>query len=149
MLHGKDPHMPEELLFQHKENKLEFVADYVDTIQTNLKSAFELARKQQYAAAIGNRERATEKNRPNYKLGDKLYVWEVSSADAKVLNSEANNLTKLPKKWTNKWSGPFDFIKWVSERSCEVNYHGKPTIYPANRLTIHTPWDTINPDTNE
>ena len=65
-----------------------------------------------------------------------------------VMNSEANNMTKLPKKWTNKWSGPFDFIEWVSERSCVVNYYGKPSIYPANRLTLHTPWDTVNPDTN-
>ena len=64
------------------------------------------------------------------------------------MNSEANNMTKLPKKWTNKWSGPFDFIEWVSERSCVVNYYGKPSIYPANRLTLHTPWDTVNPDTN-
>ncbi len=81
-------------------------------------------------------------------MGDKLYVWEVSSKDTTVMNSEANNLTKLPKKWTNPWSGPFDFIEWVSERSCMINYYGKPTLYPANRLTIHTPWDTVNPDTN-
>ena len=148
MLHGKEPHMPEDLLFQVKEKKLEFIADYVDTIQSNLKSAFELARKQQYAAAVGNRERATEKSRPNYKLGDKLYVWEVSSKDATVLNSEANNLTKLPKKWTNKWSGPFDFVEWISERTCVINYNGKLATYRANRLTLHTPWDTVNPDTN-
>ena len=102
LLHGKEPPMPEDLLFQVSEQKLEFVADYVDTIQSNLKSAFKLARSQQYAAAIGNRERAHEKFRPDYKLGDKLYVWEVSSNDAYVQNSEANNLTKLPKKWTNK-----------------------------------------------
>ena len=94
-------------------------------------------------------EIAHEKSRPNYKLGDKLYVWEVSSLDAMVQNSEANNLTKLPKKWTNKWSGPFDFIQWVSERSCTVDYYGKATLYPANRLTLHIPWDTVNPDTNE
>ena len=43
MLHGKDPHLPDDLLFQVKEQKLEFVADYVDTIQSNLKSAFELS----------------------------------------------------------------------------------------------------------
>jgi transposase InsO family protein len=148
LLHGKDPHMPEDLLFQASEKKLEFVADYVDTIQANLRSAFKLARSQQYAAAIGNKERAHEKFRPNYKLGDKLYVWEVSSIDAMVQNSETNNFTKLPKKWTNKWSGPFDFIEWISERSCTVNYYGKPTLYPANRLSLHTPWDTVNPDTN-
>ena len=70
-----------DLLFQASEKKLKFVADYVDTIQSNLKSAFQLARSQQYAAAIGNRDRAHEKSRPNFKLGDKLYVWEVSSAD--------------------------------------------------------------------
>ena len=149
MLYGKDPHMPEDLLFQVTDKKLEFVADYVDNIQANLKSAFNLARKQQYAAAIGNRDRATEKSHPGYKLGDRLYVWEVSSKEATVLNSEANNLTKLPKKWTNKWSGPFDFIQWVSERSCTVDYYGTPTLYPANRLSLHTPWDTVNPDTNE
>jgi transposase InsO family protein len=149
MLHGKEPRLPEELLFNVCEEKLEFIADYVDTMQSNLKNAFLLARKQQYAAAIGNRERLPEKFRPNFKLGDKLYVWEVSSKDTTVLNSEATNLTRLPKKWTNPWSGPFDFIEWKSERTCMIDYYGKPTLYPANRLTIHTPWDSVNMDTNQ
>ena len=148
LLHGKEPSLPDDLLFEVIEEKVEFVADYVDTIQSNLKAAFRLARAQQYAAAVGNRERATEKSKPDYKVGDKLYVWEISSRETTVLNSEATNLTKLPRKWTNSWSGPFDFIEWVSERSCTVDYHGKATLYPANRLTKHIPWDTINPDTN-
>ena len=41
------------------------------------------------------------------------------------------------------------FIQWVSERRCTVDYYGKATLYPANRLTLHIPWDTVNPDTNE
>ena len=49
----------------------------------------------------------------------------------------------------NSWSGPFDFIEWISERSCMIDYKGTPTLYPVNRLTKHTAWDTINPDTNE
>ena len=149
LLYGKEPRLPDDLLFNVIEEKTEFIADYVDTLQSNLNSAFKLARAQQYAAAIGNRERASEKTRPTYKLGYKLYVWEVSSKETTVMNSDATNLTKLPKKWTNSWSGPFDFIEWKSERSCLVDYHGKPTLYPANRLTLHTPWDTINPDTNQ
>ena len=149
LLHGREPHLPDDLLFDACEEKVEFVKDYVDKLQSNLKSAFRLARTQQYAAAIGNRERAHEKSRPTYKVGDKLYVWEVSSKDTKVLNSETNNLAKLPKKWTNAWSGPFDFIEWKSERSCLIDYYGTPSLYPANRSTLHTPWDTINTDTNE
>jgi hypothetical protein len=117
-------------------------------MRANLKNAFLLARKQQYAAAVGNRERAPEKSKPSYKLGDKLYVWEVSSKEKAVLNSEANNMTKLPRKWTNAWSGPFDFIEWKSDRGCLIDYYGKPTLYPANRLTLHTPWDAVNPDTS-
>jgi murein L,D-transpeptidase YafK len=81
--------LPEELLFNVKEEKLEHIADYVDTMQSNLKSAFLLARKQQYAAAIGNRERLPERSKPNFRVGDKLYVWEVSSKDTTVMNSEA------------------------------------------------------------
>jgi transposase InsO family protein len=148
LLHGKEPRLPDDLLFDPVEEKVEFVADYVDNLQSNLKSAFRLARAQQYAAAVGNRDRATEKTRPDFKLGDQLYVWEISSKETTVLNSEANNLTKLPRKWTNSWSGPFDFIEWISERSCTVDYHGKPTMYPVNRLTKHIPWDTVNPDTS-
>jgi hypothetical protein len=30
-----------------------------------------------------------------------------------------------------------------------IDYKGKPTLYPTNRLTKHTSWDTVNPDTNE
>jgi hypothetical protein len=145
--------LPDNLLFDVIDEKVEYIADYVDTLHSNLRGAFKLARAQQYAAAVGNRERATEKSKPNFKLGDKLYLWEVSSKDTRVMNSmhtpEANNLTKLPKKWTNPWSGPFDFLGWKSERSCFIDYHGTPTLYPANRLTLHTPWDTINPDTNQ
>ena len=55
--------MPSDLLFEVCETKMEYVADYVQTLQGNLKAAFQLARSQQYAAAIGNRERAAEKSR--------------------------------------------------------------------------------------
>ena len=46
LLHGKEPRLPEELLFSVSEEKLEYIADYVDTMQSNLRSAFLLARKQ-------------------------------------------------------------------------------------------------------
>ena len=149
LLHGKDPRLPSDLLFEVCETKMEYVADYVQTLQSNLKAAFQLARSQQYAAAIGNRERAAEKSRPAYKVGDKVYVWERSSKDSLVQNSGTKDLTKLPSKWLNSWSGPFDFLEWISERSCMIDYKGKPTLYPTNRLTKHTSWDTVNPDTNE
>ena len=68
LLHGKEPRLPEELLFSVSEEKLEYIADYVDTMQSNLRSAFLLARKQQFAAAIGNRERLPEKSKPSHNV---------------------------------------------------------------------------------
>jgi len=148
LLHGREPRLPSDLLFNIYENKIEYVSDYVTTLQSNLKSAFRLARAQQYAAAVENRSNQPEKHRPTFAKGDKVYVWERSSKESRIETSETGNLTKLPKKWLNPWSGPFDFIKWVSERSCMIDYNGKPTLYPFNRLTKHTAWDAVNPDTN-
>ena len=149
LLHGREPRLPSDLLFNVCEDKIKYVKDYVATLHSNLKNAFRLARAQQYAAAVENRGLQPEKHRPTYAKGDKVYVWERSSKDSLVEKSETKNLTKLPKKWMNSWSGPFDFIEWISERSCMIDYKGTPTLYPVNRLTKHTAWDTINPDTNE
>ena len=149
LLYGRNPRLPSDLLFNVCEDKIEYVADYVATLHSNLKNAFRLARAQQYAAAIDNREVQPEKHKPKYVKGDKVYVWERSSKESLVEKPQGKNLVKLPKKWMNLWSGPFDFIEWVSERSCMIDYKGAPTLYPANRLTKHTSWDSINADTNE
>jgi transposase InsO family protein len=54
LLHGREPHLPTDLQFSVCDEKIEYVADYVETLHKNLKAAFHLARSQQYAAAIGN-----------------------------------------------------------------------------------------------
>jgi hypothetical protein len=124
----------------------------VAKIHSNLKAAFQLARAQQYAAAIGNHDRTNRTIKPCFKPGDLLYLWERSSKDSAVENStsdKSNNFTKLPTKWTNPWSGPYPFLEWVSERACKIDYKGKPTPFPINRLTKHFPWESANPDTNK
>ena len=67
----------------------------------NLQQTFDLARKQQYAAALKNSERANLKTKPSFKDGDYLYLWERSAAEEAFHDPKATVAKKLPKKWTN------------------------------------------------
>jgi hypothetical protein len=84
-----------------------------------------------------------------FNPGDKVYVWEKSSKESLVDNLGSPDIIRLPQKWINPWSGPFDFLRWISERKCMIDYYGTPTEYHVNRLTKHHSWDNVNPDTNE
>ena len=150
ILNGKEPRLPDKLSFSNEEDEpVVYVEEYVSTLHKNLQKAFDLARKQQYAAAMENSERAHQKTKPNFKEGDYLYLWERSAAEGVFHDPKAKIARKLPKKWTNPWTGPYKFIKWESERRVVIDKNGLMESHHVNRLSKHTPWDTTIRDTNE
>ena len=125
LLNGRDPRLPDELSFSDdKRISVEYVEDYVSILHGNLQKAFTLARKQQYAAAMENSERAHPKTKPTFVVGDYLYLWERSSQDKGTHDPHASVTRKLPRKWTNPWTGPHKFIKWDSERKVVIERNG-------------------------
>ena len=64
----------------------------------NLQQAFDLAKKQQYTAAMENSERAHPKTKPNFKEGDYLYLWERIAAEGVFHDPKATVSMKLPGK---------------------------------------------------
>ena len=155
LLNGREPRLPDELNFSpENDNEPEYVEEYVAKIHQNLKQAFELARQQQYASAVENYERANHKTNPDFKVNDLLYLWEHSSKEShnsKSAHEDERKVRdqKLPKKWTNPWTGPYPFLKFVSARRAVILKNGKEETHNVNRLTKHTSWDSVNPDTNE
>jgi hypothetical protein len=112
----------------------------------NLKTAFSLARKQHYAAAVENEEKGGVKTKPDFKPGDMLFVWARNSEEARAETTTGRKIA-LPKKWINPWIGPYKLIKWVSERKCLLDCAGKHQEYIVNRLSKHNRWDEVNPST--
>ena len=51
---------------------------------------------------------------------------------------------KLPTKLTNKWSGPYPFVRMVGDRYAVILKKGEEVCHNVNRLWRHQPWD---PDT--
>ena len=60
-----------------------------------LNAAFELAAKQQYAAAVDNERRAPARTIPSFKNGDFLYVWARNSREQHVKKPDGE-----PVGWT-------------------------------------------------
>jgi hypothetical protein len=119
----------------------------VQEVHENLKHAFDLARHQQYAAAVGNRDNAAWKTKPDFKVGDLLYLWEHTTEMTGEAAPETASRGVVPRKWTHRFSGPFRMLRWISPRTVELDYHGRPTETNVNRLTKHIAWDSVNPDT--
>ena len=63
-----------------------------------LNAAFELAAKQQYAAAVDNERRAPARTIPSFKSGDFLYVWARSSREQHVKKPDGKTTTLKKKK---------------------------------------------------
>lgn len=139
LLHGVEPTLPDDAIFEAAPDpSAEYYEEYVDSLHSNLKAAFELARKRQFKAAAENRSQAKPKNKPQLQPGDQVYLWEVASRASGT----------VPKKWTPRFTGPFLFIRWASERHAVIAYKGKEKEYHVNRLTKHVPWDSAVSDTN-
>ena len=122
------------------------MSDYVDKITHRPNAAFELAIKQQYAAAVDNERRAPARTIPNFKPHDFLYIWARSSKEQFAQESNGKK-TALPRKWVNPWVGPFEMIRWQGNRYCVLNYRGKEKAFSVDRLSKHQQWDEIRPDT--
>ena len=146
LISGRMPTVPLDLAFPLRHEVYKNMGDYVEKITQRLNSAFELAIKQQYAAAVDNERRAPARTIPSFKPHDFLYVWARSSKEQ--FQQETNGKKKaLPKKWVNPWVGPFEMLRWQGNRYCVLNYRGKEKVFSVDRLSKHQQWDEIHPNT--
>ena len=146
LVNGRLPTVPLDLAFPLRHEEYKSMDDYVEKMTTRLNSAFELAVKQQYAAAVTNERRAPARTIPNFKSGDFLYVWARSSIEQFTQHEDGKKIA-LPKKWVNPWVGPFQMIRWQGNRYCVLNYRNKEKVFSVDRLSKHQNWDEVRPDT--
>jgi hypothetical protein len=146
LLNGRSPTIPSDLSFDILEPEYKGKEDYVQKMIERLRTAFSLARRQQYAAAVENEDRGGNKSKPDYKPGDLLFVWARNSEESRTERADGKKVA-LPKKWVNPWIGPYRLIKWTSERKCLLDCAGKEQEFIVNRLSKHNRWDEVNPST--
>ena len=146
LINGRMPTIPLDLAFPLRHESYKDMGDYVEKITHRLNAAFDLAIKQQYAAAVDNERRAPARTIPNFKPHDFLYIWARSSKEQFAQESNGKK-TALPRKWVNPWVGPFEMIRWQGNRYCVLNYRGKEKAFSVDRLSKHQQWDEIRPDT--
>ena len=146
LLNGRAPTIPSDLSFSVLETPCRSKEEYVTKMVERLQVAFALARRQQYSAAVENEDRGGDKTRPDFKPGDMLFVWARSSEETRFERPDGKKVA-LPKKWVNPWIGPYEMIRWTSERKCLLDCAGKEQEFIVNRLSKHNRWDEINPST--
>jgi transposase InsO family protein len=146
LLNGRTPTIPSDLSFDILEPEYKGKEDYVQKMVERLRTAFSLARRQQYAAAVENEDRGGNKSKPDYKPGDLLFVWARNSEESRTERADGKTVA-LPKKWVNPWIGPYKLIRWTSERKCLLDCAGKEQEFIVNRLSKHNRWDEVNPST--
>jgi hypothetical protein len=146
LISGRMPTVPIDLAFPLRHEVYSNKQEYVEKITHRLNAAFELAAKQQYAAAVDNERRAPVRTTPSFKSGDFLYVWARSSREQHVKKPDGKTTT-LPRKWVNPWVGPFEMVKWQGTRYCVLNCSGKEKAFSVDRLSKHQQWDEIHPNT--
>jgi hypothetical protein len=87
---------------------------------------------------------------PRFAEKDVLFVWENTKEETRLredIKTVTGHTGKLPTKLTNKWSGPYPFVRMVGERHAVVKKDGKEVQYNVNRLWNHQQWDEWHPDT--
>jgi transposase InsO family protein len=146
LISGRMPTVPIDLAFPLRHEVYNSKREYVEKITHRLNAAFELAARQQYAAAVDNERRAPVRTTPSFKSGDFLYVWARSSREQHVKKPDGKTTT-LPKKWVNPWVGPFEMVRWQGTRYCVLNCGGKEKVFSVDRLSKHQQWDEIHPNT--
>ena len=104
LLNGRAPTIPSDLSFSVLETPCRSKEEYVTKMVERLQVAFALARRQQYSAAVENEDRGGDKNRPDFKPGDMLFVWARSSEETRFERADGKKVA-LPKKWVNPWIG--------------------------------------------
>jgi transposase InsO family protein len=140
LVYGRDPKLPLDVVFSTKEEKYQNEDQYVTQMSERLRTAFDQARKLQYAAAKGNRDRNPKTREPEINVGEFCYVWAPGAGKTKTRNGSA-----IPKKWTFPWKGPYEVIQHRGRAGCALDVKGKLKSYPFNRLHKHIPWsDTVS-----
>jgi hypothetical protein len=87
---------------------------------------------------------------PRFEERDMLFVWENTKEETRLredIKTMTGHAGRLPTKLTNKWSGPYSFVRMVGDPHAVVRKEGKEVQYNVNRLWKHQPWDEWHPDT--
>jgi transposase InsO family protein len=135
LAHGYNPRLPLDAVFSTETATFQSEEQYVVQISTRLKSAFEQARKLQFAVAKENQDRDPKTQEPLLKEGDFCYVWAPGAGQAKGAEGSA-----VPKKWRFPWKGPYEITEHLGRAGCRLKVGKKCKSYPHNRLHKHVPW---------
>ena len=140
LAHGHNPRLPLDAVFSTETATFQNEEQYVVQISARLKSAFEQAKKLQFAAAKENQDRDPKTQEPLLKKGDFCYVWAPGAGQAKSAEGSA-----VPKKWRFPWKGPYEITEHLGRAGCRLKIGKKCKSYPHNRLHKHIPWsDSIS-----
>ena len=149
---GRFPSLPAgTLVGEHRESDAESGVEWADRITQRLETAFTHVRTAQEETARKNRDRkATQLFAPNFQKGDVLFLWETTGEETRLrddIKLVTGHTGKLPTKLTNKWSGPYPFVRMLGDRYAVVLEKGEEVCHNVNRLWRHQPWDEWHPDT--
>jgi hypothetical protein len=140
--HGREPQLPLGNLFPYLQKKEERREEFVQNITQKLEFAFGLARERQKTAAEKNKARKHTQFKPIFNPGDFILVMERAAKEGRVEErDEKGEYISIPEKLRNRYTGPYEMVRWAGERHCTILVKGKEMTYNVNRLIKHHVWD--------
>ena len=140
--HGRHPQLPLGTLFPYLQKKEERKEDFVKDITDKLEFAFDLARERQKVAAERNKARKHAQYKPNFKPGDFILLMERAAKEGRLEEKdEEGKHISIPHKLRNRYTGPYEMVRWAGERHCTILMRGKEVTHNVNRLIKHHVWD--------
>ena len=152
---GGEPNLPADTIFSHDNEEYEGEHDFVEKTAGRLKKAFEYVRRKQYEAADTNYQRtAANRYKPDFNKGDFLFLWERAAKETRLERDKRQQglearPRKLPQKFTNPWTGPYEMVNWCGDNYCLIDKDGNNVRHNVNRLSKFNPWETRAMDTFE
>ena len=136
---GREARLPADNVFSPKGDKED--KDFVETMVSALKRAFDETRKQQYARFVENVVRRPDRQKPKFVKGDLVLLWARTSKESRL--DIKDDKRAIPRKWVNPWKGPGVFEQKLTETQAEIMMEGKLTSVNYNRLARYVPWNHV------
>ena len=140
LMFGREPRLPAQVCFGYDDDDDTTRPDYAKELSDRLRGWYREARKKQDAM---RREYKERKGKPKmtYKVGDTVLYWTPGSHDG------------VPKKLSERWTGPFKVVKVREPTHCVINTGRSEVLSNVNRLCLYEPFvlpdpfDDESPDT--
>jgi hypothetical protein len=149
LVYGRKPTLPDDLMLGFPDDDIDDIAQspaaYKDACSKWLAKAYKAVYAQQAKIAEANRARRDKRmSQASFDVGELVLYWQPrrGQIEGKATDDFDKTETRVPQKWTAKWTGPHEVLSRISDntyvfldarRGTEITTH-------VNRIFAFHPW---------